>query len=155
MTHPMALSHPTALTIVLGFIALVMLIGVVLFAVMMYVIFKYRVPLRGIAAMAGALIYLVSPIDLLPEAFLGPIGLVDDAGVVGAATFFVYRLIQARKAAEAISGRPILRGPGTPVGPNRFSPNAGRNSSPSHWPQRAGGRTRRLSGWTRRRSGRF
>jgi uncharacterized membrane protein YkvA (DUF1232 family) len=89
----------TALTIVLGFIAIVMLIGVVLLAVMLFVIFRYRVPLRGIAAMAGALIYLVSPVDVLPEVVLGPIGLIDDVGVVGAVGIFVYRLIQARRSA--------------------------------------------------------
>jgi uncharacterized membrane protein YkvA (DUF1232 family) len=89
----------TALTIVLGFIAIVMLIGVVLLAVMRFGIFKYRVPLRGIAAMGGALIYLVSPVDVLPEALLGPFGLIDDVGVVGATGIFVYRLIQARRNA--------------------------------------------------------
>jgi uncharacterized membrane protein YkvA (DUF1232 family) len=89
----------TAFTLVLGFVAIVMLIDGVLLAVMMYVIFKYRMPLRGIAAMVGALIYLVSPIDLLPEAVLGPVGLIDDVGVVGAVGIFVYRLIQARRNA--------------------------------------------------------
>lgn len=88
----------TALTIVLAFLAIVVLIGVVLLAVAMYVIFRYRVPLRGIAAMAGALLYLVSPVDALPEVALGPLGLVDDLGVVGAAAMFVYRLIQARRS---------------------------------------------------------
>jgi uncharacterized membrane protein YkvA (DUF1232 family) len=89
----------TALTIVLGFIAIVMLIGVLVLASMLFVIFRYRVPLRGIAAMAGALVYLVSPVDVLPEVALGPIGLIDDVGVLGAVGIFVYRLIQARRNA--------------------------------------------------------
>jgi hypothetical protein len=89
----------TALLIVVGFLALVLLIGVVLLAISMFVIYRYRVPLRGIAAMAAALVYLISPVDALPEGLLGPFGLVDDLGVVGAVGMFVYRLIQARRPA--------------------------------------------------------
>jgi uncharacterized membrane protein YkvA (DUF1232 family) len=29
-----------------------------------------------------SLIYILSPIDLIPEAFLGPLGLIDDAGLL-------------------------------------------------------------------------
>jgi len=44
-----------------------------------------RVPLRSkIVAVAG-LGYVLSPIDLVPEIFLGPFGLVDDLLVVGTA----------------------------------------------------------------------
>jgi uncharacterized membrane protein YkvA (DUF1232 family) len=89
----------TALVILVGFLALILLIGVVLLAISLYVIYRYRVPLRGIAAMAGALVYLLSPVDVLPEAVLGPFGLLDDLGVVGAVAMFVYRLIQARQQA--------------------------------------------------------
>jgi uncharacterized membrane protein YkvA (DUF1232 family) len=100
-------SDHTALTIVLGFIALIMLIGVVLLAVIVFVTFRYRVPLRGIIAMVGALIYLVSPVDVLPEAVLGPFGLLDDAGVVTAVGVFVYRMIQARRnTVPPIHGQP-------------------------------------------------
>lgn len=35
-----------------------------------------------LALMLGALVYLVSPLDALPEALLGPLGLLDDAVVV-------------------------------------------------------------------------
>jgi len=87
----------TTLLIVVGFLALIILIGVALLAVSLFVIYRYRVPLRGIAAMAGALVYLVSPVDVLPEVPLGPIGLIDDLGVVGAVGVFVYRLVQARR----------------------------------------------------------
>jgi uncharacterized membrane protein YkvA (DUF1232 family) len=87
----------TAITIVLGIIALLLVIFLVLLAVAIFVIYRYRLPLRGIAAMAGALVYLVSPVDALPEAVMGPFGLVDDVGVVGAVGIFVYRLIQARR----------------------------------------------------------
>ena len=87
----------TALTIVIGFLAVILLIGVALLAVSLFVIYKYRVPLRGIVAMGGALVYLISPVDLLPEVVLGPVGLIDDLGVVGAVGMFVYRLVQARR----------------------------------------------------------
>lgn len=33
--------------------------------------------------MVGFVAYMVSPVDPVPEAVLGPIGLVDDAGVLG------------------------------------------------------------------------
>ena len=89
----------TALTIVIGFLAVILLVGVALLAVSLFVIYKYRVPLRGIAAMAGALVYLISPVDVLPEVVLGPVGLIDDLGVVGAVGMFVYRLVQARRQA--------------------------------------------------------
>jgi hypothetical protein len=32
----------------------------------------------------------------VPEAILGPLGLVDDAGVVAAVVLFVYKLVKAR-----------------------------------------------------------
>jgi uncharacterized membrane protein YkvA (DUF1232 family) len=90
--------NDTALIIVVGFLALILLIGVVLLSASLFVIYRYRVPLRGIAAMAGALVYLISPVDVVPEVPLGPIGLIDDMGVLGAVAMFVFRLIQARRA---------------------------------------------------------
>jgi len=100
----------TALTIALGLIAIMMLIGVVLLGVIVVVIFKYRVPLRGILAMFGALAYLVSPVDALPEAILGPFGLIDDVGVVTAVGIFVYRMIEAqnRRNAAGLPEQPSL-----------------------------------------------
>ena len=42
----------------------------------------YReIPFGTIAAVAGALLYVLSPIDLIPD-FIPGVGLVDDAGVV-------------------------------------------------------------------------
>jgi uncharacterized membrane protein YkvA (DUF1232 family) len=101
----------TALIVVVGFVAFILLIGVVLLAISLYVIYRYRVPLRGIAAMGGALVYLVSPVDVLPEAVMGPFGLIDDMGVVGVVGMFVYRLIQARRG--MIDSSEKLPGSGT------------------------------------------
>ena len=44
-----------------------------------------RVPLGSKLIAAAALAYVVSPIDLVPEVLLGPIGLIDDLLIVGAA----------------------------------------------------------------------
>ena len=62
-----------------------------------YLMWRYRIPPRGLVAMGAAALYLISPIDLLPEAILGPLGLVDDAGVVAAVVLFVYKLVKARQ----------------------------------------------------------
>lgn len=44
----------------------------------------YRaVPWKSIAAVAGALLYVLNPMDLIPDLILG-FGLIDDAGVVAA-----------------------------------------------------------------------
>lgn len=62
-----------------------------------YLMWRYRIPPRGLVAMGGAALYLISPIDLVPEAILGPLGLVDDAGVVAVAVLFVYKLAKAHR----------------------------------------------------------
>ena len=62
-----------------------------------YLMWRYRIPPRGLFAMGAAGLYLISPIDLLPEAILGPLGLVDDAGVLAAVALFVYKLVKARR----------------------------------------------------------
>jgi uncharacterized membrane protein YkvA (DUF1232 family) len=62
-----------------------------------YLMWRSRIPPRGLVAMGAAALYLISPIDLLPEAILGPLGLVDDAGVVAAVVLFVYKLVKARQ----------------------------------------------------------
>jgi len=61
------------------------------------VMWRYKIPPRGVVAMAGALFYLVLPVDVLPEVLLGPLGLVDDAGVVTAVAIWVYKLAKARQ----------------------------------------------------------
>ena len=39
-------------------------------------------PASQLALMVGALAYLITPVDLMPEALLGPFGLLDDRGVI-------------------------------------------------------------------------
>jgi uncharacterized membrane protein YkvA (DUF1232 family) len=66
-------------------------------AVVGFVMWRYKIPPRGVVAMFGALFYLVLPIDVLPEALLGPLGLVDDAGIVAGVSIWVYKLVKARQ----------------------------------------------------------
>lgn len=43
---------------------------------------NYReIPWKSIAAIAGALVYVLNPLDLIPDLIIG-VGLMDDAGVV-------------------------------------------------------------------------
>jgi uncharacterized membrane protein YkvA (DUF1232 family) len=76
---------------ILGVLALLVVLAIG------FVMWRYRVPPRGVIAMGAAAVYLISPIDVLPEAILGPLGLVDDAGVVVGVVLFVYKLVQARR----------------------------------------------------------
>ena len=79
------------LTLVLTLFGVLALLGVALIG---FVMWRYRIPPHGLLAMIGALVYLASPIDVLPEVMLGPLGLLDDAGAVTAAAIFVYKLVQ-------------------------------------------------------------
>ena len=59
---------------------------VILFLKMLrdYISGKYRdVPVRTIAAIVGALVYLLCPADMIPD-FIPGIGYIDDAGVLAA-----------------------------------------------------------------------
>lgn len=81
------------------FLAVAIILGVLVLiglAVIGFVMWRYRVPPRGVVAMFAALAYLASPVDVVPEAILGPLGLVDDAGIITGVGFFIYRLVRAR-----------------------------------------------------------
>ncbi|MGN6501902.1 MAG: DUF1232 domain-containing protein [Pseudolysinimonas sp.] len=45
----------------------------------------------------AAIVYGVSPLDLVPEAILGPLGLLDDAGVIVGAGIAIWKLLQGRR----------------------------------------------------------
>jgi uncharacterized membrane protein YkvA (DUF1232 family) len=62
-----------------------------------FVMWRYRIPPRGLLAMGAAAVYLVSPIDVVPELVLGPLGLLDDTGVTVAAALFVYKLVKTQR----------------------------------------------------------
>ena len=98
----MDLSDP--LTLVLVLLGILALLGVAVIALVMR---RYRIPPRGLIAMIGAAIYLASPVDVLPELMLGPLGLLDDAGAATAAAVFVYKLVTVKRRLEnaGVKGR--------------------------------------------------
>jgi uncharacterized membrane protein YkvA (DUF1232 family) len=76
-----------------------MLVGVVVVIGMgVYTVARYRVPLRGVMALGAAVVYAVSPVDLAPEAALGPVGLVDDVGLFLAAMNYAKQLGTIRQS---------------------------------------------------------
>jgi len=91
------MSDNTGLIVVVGIVAVLLLIAAVLLVGGVYAIYRYRIPVRGIAAMIGSFIYLLSPVDAAPEAVLGPLGLVDDAGLLTIVAWYVYHLVRARR----------------------------------------------------------
>jgi uncharacterized membrane protein YkvA (DUF1232 family) len=62
-----------------------------------FVMWRFKIPPRGLVAMLGALFYLALPVDVVPEALLGPLGLVDDTGVLAVVAIWVYKLTRARQ----------------------------------------------------------
>jgi uncharacterized membrane protein YkvA (DUF1232 family) len=92
-----------AVLITLG---VLVLLGLALVAFLMW---RFKIPPRGVVAMLGALAYLALPVDVVPEALLGPLGLVDDTGVVAAVAIWVYRLVKARQ--KLVEGGVIKRPP--------------------------------------------
>jgi uncharacterized membrane protein YkvA (DUF1232 family) len=93
-------------------ITLGVLVGLGL-ALIAFLMWRFRIPPRGLFAMLGALAYVALPVDVVPEALLGPLGLVDDTGVVAAVAIWVYRLVKARqKLVEGgvIKRRPVVTG---------------------------------------------
>jgi uncharacterized membrane protein YkvA (DUF1232 family) len=85
---------PDLVVVTLAVVGAVLVLGLALVGLLMW---RYKIPPRGVVAMFGALFYLVLPIDVLPEALLGPLGLVDDTGVVAVVSIWVYRLVKARQ----------------------------------------------------------
>ena len=46
-------------------------------------------------------LYIISPVDLVPEVLLGPLGIIDDAGVLGFMLFLVKQLWALRSDTRA------------------------------------------------------
>ena len=94
MRHSGTVDTSDLLTLLLVPLGVLALLGV---AVTGFVMWRYRIPPRGLTAMIGALVYLASPVDVLPEVLLGPLGLLDDAGALTAAAVFVYKLVTVKR----------------------------------------------------------
>ena len=87
-------------------LAVLVVIGL---AVVGWLMWRFKIPPRGVVAMIGALFYLALPVDLVPEALLGPIGVIDDTGVLAAVGIWVYKLVKARQ--KLVEGGVIKRPP--------------------------------------------
>ena len=78
-------------------------------ALIAFLMWRFKIPPRGLFAMLGALAYLALPVDVVPEALLGPLGLVDDTGVIAVVAVWVYKLIKARQ--KLVEGGVLKRPP--------------------------------------------
>ena len=70
---------------------------------------EYRLPWKAIAALAAAALYVVSPIDLVPD-FLGPLGFTDDALVVALTWGLLKRELLELLRVEGARARPLRPG---------------------------------------------
>lgn len=50
---------------------------------------------------AAAVVYGASPVDVVPEVLLGPVGLVDDAAVVAAAIAVIVKLLTGKNKPQS------------------------------------------------------
>lgn len=78
--------------------AQILLLAPDLFHLLTRLVLDRRIPAAEKAALGAALAYFLSPLDVLPEALLGPAGYVDD---VALAAFVLSRLINAGHGAVA------------------------------------------------------
>jgi uncharacterized membrane protein YkvA (DUF1232 family) len=82
------------LRVLLIAIGVVVVVGVAVIALLMW---RFKIPPRGVLAMVGALFYLALPVDIVPEALLGPLGVIDDTGVIAVVGIWVYKLVKVRQ----------------------------------------------------------
>ena len=57
---------------------------------------KGRRILAAVPVGVGALVYGISPVDIIPELLTGPLGFIDDLGILGVAGFAIYKLLTGR-----------------------------------------------------------
>ncbi len=82
-----------------------------------------RAILSAVLVALGAIAYGASPIDIVPELLLGPLGLVDDAAVIVGAGLAIWKLLSGRNAAP----------PAPPASPAAPPPAA----EPPRWEQKS------------------
>ena len=67
------------------------------------------VPFKAKLMMLGAIVYLISPIDLIPDLLIGP-GMLDDALVVPGLLMFALKAVMAASAQRPASAQaPVKR----------------------------------------------
>ena len=80
-----------------------------------------RAILSAVLVALGAIAYGASPIDILPELVLGPLGLADDAAVLVGAGLAIWKLLSGRTSSP-------------PAPPQQPAPPA---AEPPRWEQKA------------------
>lgn len=79
-----------------GAVQTLFICGTVLMLAFLWAVNQPASPARDLAmkalTIAGCLLYVISPIDVLPEVILGPLGLLDDAVAAWVAAKNGYRL---------------------------------------------------------------
>ena len=60
-----------------------------------------KAKLREKLIIVVGLFYIISPIDILPEIILGPLGLLDDGGALLAVVYTVVAVLNRQKQAKA------------------------------------------------------
>jgi len=63
-----------------------------------------RAILSSVLVALGAIAYGASPIDVVPELLLGPLGLIDDAAVIMGAGLAIWKLLSGRRATPTAPG---------------------------------------------------
>jgi uncharacterized membrane protein YkvA (DUF1232 family) len=71
---------------------------------------KDRTTLKAVLVAVGALLYGASPIDVIPELLVGPLGFGDDAVVLAAAGFAIYRMLRSRAVRRRSTPRSATTG---------------------------------------------
>ncbi|MGF1662324.1 MAG: DUF1232 domain-containing protein [Kineosporiaceae bacterium] len=82
-------------------------VGLAVVVFLVIVATRYRRLLPSAVALAGALLYGASPIDLVPEALVGPLGVLDDVGLLGAALAFFITQVRRRRGTDAGPDDPV------------------------------------------------
>lgn len=80
---------------------------------------------KEIVALAASVGTLASPIDILPETILGPLGFGDDAIAVVVAGFTLYKAVKAYRAAHPKGGAAGGTAQGAPEPGPQARPDAG------------------------------
>jgi len=57
---------------------------------------RRRKTIAAVIVAIGAVVYGISPIDIIPELVAGPLGILDDLGVVGVAGIAIWKLLSGR-----------------------------------------------------------
>lgn len=90
-------------TVALVFLSVFAVIGLAAVVVLVIVAVRFRHALPGAISVLAAVLYGASPLDLIPEGLVGPIGLIDDVGILGAAVAFLVYQLRRRRGGDGVT----------------------------------------------------